>query len=273
MSSIIQQTYTIMNTEITMQEMQDVRNAFNLKKHQTIEAISKINAGEADTELRRIVAELEAEGYSVKVRREGNNVYIDKTKKHNYTKSIDGHFWIEYKGRNFDITTDDIAKKMKKNKHRMVYLPVADELAQGFYDKIYNRLRDTHIAKGYDWNEWIEDVVESHERGELRDYDCVQAIILLKTKYGEQAKVRYGQVGALRSDGMVDWYFGHPDDTQDEWEKGDDAVYKKHLNPVSNYPHIIYDPRTPASCKKQKPNEICLCGSTKKFKVCCGKMW
>jgi uncharacterized protein (UPF0335 family) len=252
---------------------EDVKQAFNLKKHQSIDKIEKCSGSKADqeAELQRIIAEAEAEGYRVNVRRVGNMVHIDKQKP-STDKIIDGHFWVEYKGKNIDLTTDELATKIKGKKDRMVYLPVDEAEGQAFYEEVYNRLRDKHIAKGYDWDEWIEDAVEKYENGFLGSFDCVQGAIVLKTKYGDQAKIRYGQVGALQPDGLIFWYFGHPDEPKEMWEKPRDQTnFMSHKTNPSSHPALIYDPRTPASFKKQKPNEKCLCGSTKKFKVCCGR--
>lgn len=256
------------NTQITEQ---DVKQAFNLKKHQSINEITKCSGADAKKELDRIIAEAEAEGYKCNVRRVGNMVHIDK-QKINTDKIIDGHFWVEYKGKNMDLTTDELAQTIKGKGDRLVYLPVAEADGLEFYDKIYNRLRDKHIAKGYDWNEWIDDAIEKYENGFLGSFDCVQGAIILKTKYGDEAKIRYGQVGALQPDGLIHWYFGHPDEPKEMWEKdqGTQDFVSRRTNP-SSHPTLIYDPRTPAKVKKQKPNEKCLCGSGKKFKICCGR--
>jgi hypothetical protein len=255
---------------------QQIRNTFGLKKHQEIEGVKKCDARGADAEIQRIIAEAEAEGYEVKIRRNGNQIHIDKVKKDTGDKIIDGHFWVEHQGKNKDLTTDALVEKMKRNGHRCVYLPAPQPQAEEFITMVYDRLKTRHLAKGGLWEEWIEEVEDMYDCGELGSFDCVQGAMVLKKKLGDGAKIIYGQVGALRPDGMIHWFFGHPDETPDLWEKlqgnsMNKPGYCSHLTPASRFTNLIYDPRTPASVKKQKPNEKCLCGSGKKFKVCCGK--
>lgn len=255
----------------------EIRKNFNLKKHQEVEGVKSCRGmNEADAEIKRIVAQAEAEGYEVRVKKVGNQIHIDKTKRTIEEKIIDGHFWVEYRGKNMDLTTDVLIERMKRKGDRCVYLPAPQPEADEFIEKVYNRLREKHIAKGYDWEEWVDEMVERYESGDLSSFDCVGGAMVLKRKLGEEAKIRYGQVGAVDKDGMIYWYFGHPDEDKSLWEKPQGTDIKKdgycfHKTHISRHSSIIYDPRTPPLIKKQKPNEKCLCGSSKKYKVCCGK--
>lgn len=254
---------------------QEIRKTFNLKSHHNVEGVKSCSGeDQARKELDRIIAEAEAEGYECKIRRVGNQIHIDKQKK-SADFIIDGHFWVEYKGKNIDLTMDQTAERMKQNGHRLVYLPVEQAEGEAFY---YTQLAETqarHIAKGHNWDEWIDDVMENYRNGFLGDFDCFQGVVVLKQLYGDEAIIKYGQVGALKPDGNIYWYFGHPDEPKNLWIKKQSATFRddylKYETPASRFPHLIYDPRTPPKVKKQKPNEVCLCGSGKKFKKCCGK--
>ena len=257
------------NTQPTEQE---IRKNFNLKTHHQLEGVKSCNsADKAQQEIDRIIAEAEAEGYECKVRRVGNQIHIDKQKK-NSEKIIDGHFWVEYKGKNIDLTMDQTAERIKRNGHRLVYLPVSVEDGLGFFNYQMEETKKRHLAKGYIWEEWLEDAIQNYENGLLGDFDCLQGAVVLKHKYGDEATIRYGQIGALKPDGKIYWYFGHPDEPKEMWEKTQGSTdYIRTETEPSRHPNLIYDPRTPPKSKKQGRNDKCLCGSGKKFKVCCGK--
>lgn len=258
-----------MNTEMINET--EIKKTFDLKKHHTIQEVKVVSADKAQAQIETYVKQLEAEGYEVNVRMVGNQVLIDKRKKENDT-IIDGHFWVEYRGKNIDLTTDRLVEIIKPKKERLVYLPVALEEGLEFYNQQLEEMKAKHIAKGYDWNEVIADAMTIYGLGKFSSFDCFKGVMVLKELYGDEAVVRYGQLGVLRPNGMIYWYFGHPDEPKELWIKEENSnEYIKTETPASKYPNLIYDPRTPPIIKKQKPNEVCNCGSTKKFKKCCGK--
>jgi hypothetical protein len=248
-----------------MATKQQIIKNLKLKAHQKLEDIKHFNKEDANAELQRIIAEAEAEGYKCNIKRIGNQIHIDKIKINNKTeKIVDGHFWVEHNGQNIDLTTDNLIEAMKRNGHRCVYLPAPQPEADQFINMVYDRLKEKHIAKGGIWEEWLEDVTERYENGCLNSFDCVAGAMVLKNKLGDNAKIVYGQVGALKPDGFIHWYFGHPDEPPTLWEKDNSKEMKPEyittLTPASRFPNLIYDPRTPElKPKKNKKRKINKC--------------
>jgi hypothetical protein len=187
---------------------------------------------------------------------------------------VDGHFWVEdpKTGKIIgDHTGQEHVAKFHRNGHSAVYMRAnpADE-ARYIAERmaVVQKNIDKHFdgEEGY-WNS-IDRELQTHLRNGTGGYDCVQNATLIAHKTG--FPLRYGHFGALKPDGKIYWYFGHPTNTYEDFEKSRTAGkggFKDGETHKSQLPKsaIIVPP-----IKKQKPNEICACGSGKKHKKCCG---
>jgi hypothetical protein len=191
---------------------------------------------------------------------------------------IDGHFWVEDpKGKILnDLTGKVHIDKFHQNGHSAVYLRANPSDEARFISKKMKEVVAKNIAKhGGNVEQYyasVEKELEKHIREGKAGYDCFQNATL--TAYKTGGVIRYGHFGAMFPDGNIYWYFGHPDNTYEEFEKRKDGANAKFHNydtHKSQHPSaIIVSP--PRLVKKQKPNEKCACGSGNKFKKCCGEI-
>lgn len=132
-------------------------------------------------------------------------------------KHIDGHFWVEDEEGDVicDRTGETHRKKMASRGDIAVYLPANQADEERFIREQYEAVTRKNIDDNYGGDE--EYYYDELSKKDLHSFDCYQNAMLVAYLSKGKGRVRFGFFGALKPDGMIYWYFGHPANTYDDF--------------------------------------------------------
>ena len=217
---------------------------FNSTKSRTIEEIrSKKNDGYKEmsaskADLLRYVAELEEEHGVGNVNMEilaNGQVHISTTNFVTQEEIIDGHFWVETPDGEVynDLTGAEHVAKFEARGETAVYLPANPDDEARFIAKKMKLVQENIDKVGSE-----EEYYQSLANKRMNGFDCFQNATLMAYQTGY--RMRYGHFGAMKPNGMIYWYFGHPRNKYEDFEvKKDKKDYKSGDTHYSNHPYLL----------------------------------
>jgi hypothetical protein len=161
-------------------------------------------------------------------------------------KHIDGHFWVEDADGNIinDITMLPHQQKFEAKGEKVVrYHPSPEDEARYIQHK-YDDITATNISHYESEDAYYADLASK----DLHSFDCYQNAML--TAYRTGHRVRFGFIGALKPNGMIYWYFGHPDNTYDDFEGDPNQSFQEIKN--TRETHISSHPQLVAKIEREK---------------------
>ena len=218
---------------------------FNSTKSRTIEEIRNSNCDNCvestgnKAKLLKMIAELEEEHGVGNVNVEilaGGQVHITTNEfQYNLAEEIiDGHFWVETPDGEVynDLTGAEHIARMEAKGDTPVYLPANHDDEARFI--AYKMLM---VQKNID-KLGEEDYYRALANKRMTGFDCFQNATLMAYQTGY--RMRYGHFGAMKPNGMIYWFFGHPKNKYEDFEvKKDKKDYKSGETHYSDIPYLL----------------------------------
>ena len=193
--------------------------------------------------------------------------------------TFDLHFWTTVSGRIVDKTLPQtemlyrVSSSVKGG--QWVYLPDPKERTDKIVEEHLRDITDRLAKKGKTLD---QAVMEGRGGKNDRVLSCFPSAYCY-AKENARAQMVSGCFGYIEIDtGLVKWLFGHPDNEENAWKHYESDELIDYRTDPADHEGLIrsthFGTRPVVVCKetgkKAKPNEKCPCGSSKKYKKCCG---
>jgi len=187
---------------------------------------------------------------------EDGKVHIDTMNWVNEKKHTDGHFWVENdKGEIInDITIQDHFKRFEAKGDVGVYLYANPADEARYIKEKYETITYKNIRNYNDEAEYYKQL----EKKGFHNCDCFQNATY--TAYKTGGRVRFGFAGALKKSGWIYWFFGHPQNTYEQFEGNADAEFadipNTHETHISSHPQLVAQMEKKKTEKEAKEKQL-----------------
>jgi len=189
--------------------------------------------------------------------------------------TIDLHFWTTENGRIEDKTLSQTEMIYRSEiRGQWVYLPYPKETTDRIVSEHIADITASLEKKGRTLDQALKNGRGGKNDGVLMCFPSAYCY----AKENAGAEIQSGCFGYIDEDGLVKWLFGHPDNDEKDWRHHEsDPIIDYRTDPaelVGLIRSTHFGVKPVLICKetgkKAKPNDKCPCGSSKKYKKCCG---